>query len=83
MLAKYRQAFKPFRAKDDPTEAALAVDLVLRHRDRFKTLRPQSVEMRSLMHLVEKRRRLVEDRKRFSNRRRRSDALCQSKARPS
>jgi transposase len=68
MLAKYRQAFKPSRAKDDPTDAELAVDLVLRHRDRFKPLKPQSVEMRTLAHLVEKRRRLVEDRKRFSNR---------------
>jgi len=68
MLAKYRVAFKPSRAKDDPTDAELAIDLVLRHRDRFKPLRPQSVEMRTLVHLVEKRRRLVEDRKRFSNR---------------
>ena len=68
MLAKYRQAFKPSRAKDDPTDAELAVDLVLRHPDRFKPLRPQSIEMRTLVHLVEKRRRLVEDRKRFSNR---------------
>ena len=68
MLAKYRQAFKPSRAKDDPSDAELAVDLVLRHRDRFKPLQPQSVEMRTLVHLVEKRRRLVEDRKRFSNR---------------
>jgi len=68
MLAKYRQAFKPSRAKDDPTDAELAVDLVLRHRDRFKPLRPQSIEMRTLVHLVEKRRRLVDDRRRFSNR---------------
>ena len=68
MLAKYRIAFKPSRAKDDPTDAELAVDLVMRHRDRFKPLRPQSIEMRTLVHLVEKRRRLVEDRKRFSNR---------------
>ena len=68
MLAKYREAFKPSRAKDDPTDAALAVDLVLRHRDRFKPLQPQSIAMRTLIHLVEKRRRLVEDRRRFSNR---------------
>ena len=46
MLAKYREAFKPSRAKDDPTDAELAIDLVLRHRDRFKPLRPQSTEMR-------------------------------------
>jgi transposase len=68
MLAKYREAFKPSRAKDDPTDAEIAIDLVLRHRDRFKPLQPQSTEMRSLVHLVEKRRRLVEDRRRFSNR---------------
>jgi transposase len=68
MLAKYREAFKPSRAKDDPTDAELAIDLVLRHRDRFKPLRPQSIEMRTLVHLVEKRRRLVDDRRRFSNR---------------
>jgi transposase len=68
MLAKYREAFKPSRAKDDPTDAELAVDLVLRHRERFQPLRPQSIEMCTLVHLVEKRRRLVEDRRRFSNR---------------
>lgn len=68
MLAKYRQAFKPSRAKDDPTDAELAVDLVLRHRDRFKPLRPQSIAIRTLVHLVEKRRQLVADRLRFSNR---------------
>ena len=68
MLAKYREAFKPSRAKDDPTDAELAVDLVLRHRDRFKPLKPQSIEMRTLVHLVEKRRQLVADRIRFSNR---------------
>ena len=68
MLAKYREAFKPSGAKDDPSDAELAVDLVLRHRERFKPLRPQSIEMRTLAHLVEKRRRLVEDRLRFSNR---------------
>ncbi len=68
MLAKYREAFKPSRAKDDPTDAELAVDLVLRHPERFRPLQPQSSEMRTLAHLVEKRRRLVEDRRRFANR---------------
>ena len=62
MLAKYREAFKPSRAKDDPSDAELAVDLVVRHPERFKPLQPQSIEMRTLVHLVEKRRRLVEDR---------------------
>ncbi len=67
-LAKYREAFKPSRAKDDPTDAELAIDLVLRHQDRFKPLQPQSTRMRTLAHLVEKRRRLVDDRRRFANR---------------
>jgi len=68
MLAKYREAFKPSGAKDDPTDAALAVDLLVRHPERFKPLQPQSAEMRTLVHLVEKRRRLVEDRRRSANR---------------
>ncbi|MBW1891980.1 MAG: IS110 family transposase [Deltaproteobacteria bacterium] len=68
MLAKYRQAFKPSRAKDDPTDAELALDLVLRHRDKFTPLRPQSVKMRTLLYLVEQRRRLVGDKTRYTNR---------------
>ena len=68
MLAKYRQAFKPSRAKDDPTDAELALDLLLRHRERFQPLKPQSVPMRKLCMLVEQRRRLVGDKTRFTNR---------------
>ena len=68
MLAKYREAFKPSRAKDDPTDAELALDLLVRHPERFKALQPQSVEMRTLMSLVEQRRRLVNDRIRLTNR---------------
>ena len=47
-LAKYREAFTPSRAKDDPTDAELALDLIQRHADRFTPLIPQSVEMRTL-----------------------------------
>ena len=68
MLAKYRQAFKPSRAKDDPTDAELALDLLLRHRERFQPLKPQSVPMRKLCILVEQRRRLVGDKTRYTNR---------------
>jgi len=67
-LAKYREAFKPSRAKDDPTDAELALDLLLRHPERFKALQPQSVEMRTLVSLVEQRRRLVNDKIRITNR---------------
>ncbi len=68
MLAKYREAFKPSRAKDDPTDAELALDLLVRHRERFQPLRPQSEQMRTLAYLVEQRRRLVDDQIRYTNR---------------
>jgi len=67
-LAKYRVAFKPSRAKDDPTDAALALDLLLRHPERFTPLKPQSAAMRSLLTLIEQRRELVNDKTRFTNR---------------
>ncbi|MGF6875079.1 IS110 family transposase [Paraburkholderia sp. MM5477-R1] len=67
-LAKYRQAFKPSRAKDDPSDAELALDLLRRHPERFAPLRPQSAGMRSLSSLIEQRRLLVDDRVRFTNR---------------
>src|SRR5712675_1488539 len=67
-LAKYREAFKPSRAKDDPTDAELALDLLLRHPERFAPLRPQGVAMRSLLSLVEQRRELVGDKTRLTNR---------------
>ena len=68
MLAKYREAFKPSRAKDDPTDAELALDLLVRHRERFKPLQPQSEPMRTLAYLVEQRRRLADDKVRYTNR---------------
>ena len=67
-LAKYREAFKPSRAKDDPTDAELAVDLLLRHPERFSPLKPQSAGMRNLLSLVETRRVLINDKTRITNR---------------
>jgi transposase len=67
-LAKYRQAFRPSRAKDDPSDAELALDLIIRHPERFKPLQPQSGQLRELLYLVEQRRQLVDDRVRLSNR---------------
>lgn len=67
-LANYRKAFSPSRAKDDPTDAEIALELILCHPDRFSPLKPQSVEIRTLASLVEQRRRLVNDRVRITNR---------------
>jgi hypothetical protein len=52
-LAKYRETFSPSGVKDDPTDAEFALDLSLRHPERFKPLKPQSVKMRTLLSLVE------------------------------
>jgi len=67
-LAKYREAFNPSGAKDDPTDAELALDILLNHPNHFTALNPQSVEMRSLMTLVEQRRSIMDDRVRITNR---------------
>jgi transposase len=67
-VAKYRQAFKPSRAKDDPTDAALLAELLCKHRDRLHAWNPQSTQMRTLAQLVESRRTLVGDKVRLSNR---------------
>ena len=67
-LAKYRRAFTPSGAKDDPTDAQIALDLLLRHRDKLKPLRREGPDMRALRQLVETRRDLVQDRVRITNR---------------
>src|SRR2546428_3917395 len=67
-LARYREAFTPSRAKDDPTDAELQLELLLTHRDKLTPLSPQSPTMRALTQLVEHRRRLVGDKVRLTNR---------------
>src|ERR1019366_5279779 len=74
-LAKYREAFTPSHAKADPTDAELALELLVRYRAKLKALQPQSAAMRMLLRLVEQRRRLVGDKNRISNRL--TDALKQ------
>ena len=67
-LAKYREAFTPSHAKDDPTDAEYQLELLILHRNKLKALQPQSPPMRTLENLVEQRRRLVDDSKRITNR---------------
>jgi hypothetical protein len=68
MLARYREAFTPSRAKDDPSDAQLALDLIMRHPERFQPLKPQRVEMRQLISLVEQRYKVLCDQRRTVNR---------------
>ena len=66
-LARYREAFTPSRAKDDPTDADLLCELVAQHREQLKAWQPDSVCTRKLRHLTIARRRSVNMRTRLSN----------------
>ncbi len=67
-LAKFREAFTPSRAKNDPTDAEFLVELLVHHRERLKAWTPDDERTRTLQLLVEHRRRLVGDRTRISYR---------------
>jgi transposase len=67
-LAKYREVFTHSGAKDDPTDAELALEFLLKYPERLQPLDPQSAQMRVLEQLVEMRRRLVDDQTRITNR---------------
>jgi transposase len=67
-LARYREAFVPSGAKDDPTDAEFALDYLMRHPEKLKVLQPESVAMRKLRYLVEARDRIRGDQSRCVNR---------------
>ncbi|MCG8434249.1 MAG: IS110 family transposase [Gammaproteobacteria bacterium] len=67
-LAKYRPAFTQSGAKDDPTDAFLQLDYLLKHPDALKPLSPDSAATRILQRLVEDRRHFVADKVRLTNR---------------
>lgn len=67
-LAKYREAFSPARHKDEASDAAYLVELLLHHRAHLRAWQPDSEQTRCLRYLVEHRRRLVDERTRLSNR---------------
>ena len=67
-LAKYREAFRPSHAKADPTDAQLALEILMGHRDKLKALKPQSAGMRTLEFLIEERRQIVDEQRRITNR---------------
>jgi transposase len=67
-LVNYRRGFRPSGAKSDPSDAALLLDLLVRHREKLRCLNPDTAETRTLQFLVEGRRKLVNDKTRYSNR---------------
>lgn len=67
-LARYRDTFRISGAKDDVSDADLALDLLSRHYDRLDCWKPDRAELRALAILVEQRRKLVDERTRLTNR---------------
>jgi len=59
-LAKYREAFRPSRAKDDRSDAEFLCELVTQHRDRLQLWRPDDEQTRLLGLLNEGRRAAVD-----------------------
>ena len=66
-LARYREAFTPSRAKDDPTDADFLCELVSLHREQLQAWQPEDVCTRKLRHLTQARRSSVNMRTRLSN----------------
>lgn len=59
-LARYRETFRPSGPKDDPSDAALLCDLLLKHGERLVPWRPDDVQTRQLTALCEQRRQFVD-----------------------
>ncbi|MGI8956862.1 MAG: IS110 family transposase [Chthoniobacterales bacterium] len=58
--ARYRQAFKPSRAKSDPTDAQVCLELLLQHCDKLSPLLLDDPQTRQLGRLLEHRRGAVD-----------------------
>ena len=59
MLKKLREAFSGSGAKDDPSDADLAWEVLAKHREHLRAWKPDAVEARLLDRLCEARRDLV------------------------
>ena len=66
--AQFRAALFPSGAKDDPVDADLLLELLVHHRAHLRRLNPDSEQTRLVQHLVEGRRKLVNEKTRQANR---------------
>jgi len=66
--ARYRSVMLPSGSKDDPKDAGLLLDFLLRHRERLQPYQPDTELTRKLRLLVEHRRNLVDERTAATNR---------------
>jgi transposase len=65
-LARYREAVHPSGGKNDPTDAELLARFLQHHRQQLRPWQPDTPQTRRIAHLVEFRRKLVEERKRLT-----------------
>ena len=65
--AQVEEGFWHNGAKNDPTDAYLQADILIRHWDKFVPIVPESPKLRMLAQLLEYRRKLVQDRVDLSN----------------
>ena len=68
MSASMRKALYPSGSKDDPRDADLLLELLLKHRDNLRRLAPDTEATRRVQNLVEERRKLVDEKTAQSNR---------------
>ena len=66
-LAHFRKAFAVSGAKDDPVDAQLMWEYLLKHRHRLRVWTPEDVDTRMLTLLVEDRRKTLDLRTQLSN----------------
>ena len=66
-VAKYRQAFTPSGAKNDPTDAFIQVEILALHMNKLTAITPESAQIRALAQLVVYRRKIVQERVNLSN----------------
>ena len=59
-LANYRKSFSPSGAKSDAVDGDLILDFLVKHPEKLRCLRPDTVPTRSLQFLTEERRKLVD-----------------------
>lgn len=61
-VSSFRQAMYPSGSKNDPLDADVQIELLVKHRDRLQVWKPDTEETRLLQFLVEDRRRRVDQR---------------------
>ncbi|WP_205369761.1 transposase [Thermoleptolyngbya sp. PKUAC-SCTB121] len=67
-VSNYRRAFQPSRAKSDPVDAQILIELLLKHPDKIPPWQAASCELRALRQWSESRRMLVGEKVRLTNR---------------